>query len=131
MQDITLHLGSAGLNGRRYVKEGKARRSSIAFLRRKHGKIERTDVDARGSPGLHARDRNAQFGEGVRDMIGCRLSDAAAFEGMLPDEHLSVQKGSGRQNDGPRMENCPGNRPNAADFAILKEKIFDKIRVNT
>ena len=64
-------------------------------------------------------------------MIGRRLPDAASFEGVLPDEHPSVQEGPGGQNNGPSLENCTGNRPNAADFSILKEKIFDKIRVNT
>ena len=63
-------------------------------------------------------------------MIGSELADAAALEGVRADEHLAVQESPGGQNNRSRMENCPSNRADARQNAILKEKIFDKIRVN-
>ena len=63
-------------------------------------------------------------------MVGRKLADASAFEGMLSDEHPAVQEGSSRQNNRARFEFCPGNRTDAHQNAILKEKIFNKIDVN-
>ena len=131
MEDITLHLGRAGLNRRRDVQERKTSRGFISDLDRQLGQIDRADIDPRGSARLHPGGRNSKRGELIRDMVGRQLADPPAFESVLPNEHLAVQEGAGCQNNRPRLENCPGNRTDARQNAILKEKIFDKIRVNS
>jgi hypothetical protein len=140
MEDVAVHLrerflhaasglgrNDSGLNRRRNIKEGEAGGTVIADLDRKLRKVEGADVDAWGCSGLHPGGRDTELGDLVGDPISRRLADAPAFEGVGADKHPTVQEGSGGQNNGPRMENCPGNCTDARQNAILKEKICGKI----
>ena len=143
MENVAVHLGerflhaASGLgrndrrlNRRRNLQEREACRIVVTNLDRKFREVDRADIDPRGSARLHPGGRNAEGGQLVRHMIGRKLTDATAFERMRANEHLTVQEGSRGQNNRPRFENCPGNRTDARQNAILKEKIFNKIRVN-
>ena len=131
MKNVAVHLRGTTLNRRRSIQEGEAGGVGVADLDGKFRQVHRADVDPRGSAGLHPGGRNAKGGELVGDVIGRELADAAALERVRADEHLAVQERPGGQNNRLRFENCPGNRTDARQNAILKEKIFDKIRVNT
>ena len=130
MKDVAVHLRGTTLNGGRDIQEREAGGVGVADLDRKIRQVHRTDVDPRGSAGLHPSGRNAERRELVGDMICRELADAPPFERVRADEHLPVQEGPGGQNNRLRFENCPGNRTDARQNAILKEKIFDKIRIN-
>ena len=131
MKQITVHLLSAGLNGRGTVKERESLRRNVTSLTSQLGKIDRPDVDTGRGSRFHPGSRNSKIGQLVRNPVRRFLADASSFESMLADVHLAVQEGSGRQNKGTSVENCTGNCTNAGNFAILKEEIGRKIGVNT
>ena len=124
MKDKALHLGRPGLDRRRAVQERETGRSLISNLGRERREVDGPDIDPGRGSRFHTSRRNSKRSELIRDPVGRRLADPSAFEGMLPDEHPTVQEGSGRQNNRTRMENCPGNRTDAGQNAVLKEKIF-------
>ena len=131
MQDVTVHLRLTGLNGRRDIKIREAARLCVSRLTKKLGQIQRTDIDPGGSAGLHPIGGHTEGGKLFADPISRLLSDTAALEGMRADKHFPVKEGTGSQNNGTRMKNCPGNGTNTRNFSILKENILRKIRVNT
>ena len=118
------------LNRRRAVQERKTGRGFVSDLSRQRRQVKGPDIDSRRRTGLHPGGRNTQGRQLVRDMISGQLADAASFEGMRTDKHPAVQESAGGQNDGSRMEFCPRHRTDACQNFILKEKIFDEIRVN-
>ena len=130
VKKITVHLLAGLLDGRRDVEVRKAFWLRVSGLTKEFGGVDGTDIDARGSSGFHPGRRNSERSELVGNSVRSFLTDPASFERMLADVHLSVQEGSGGQNNRPRMENCPCNCTDARNYAILKEKIGRKICVN-
>ena len=95
VQQKAVHLLSSVLNRGRNIQERKALRLRISGLPLQAGGVHRTEIDARRRAGLHPGRGNTQrsqlFGNPVRGF----LTDTPSLEGMLADEHPSVQKGSG------------------------------------
>ena len=118
------------LNRGRAVQERETGGGLIANLRGQRGKVDGADIDPRRRAGLHPGRRNTQGRQLIRDVIGRQLADTASLERMRADEHPAVQERAGGQNYGARMKFCPSHRTDARQNVILKEKIFDKIRVN-
>ena len=131
VQKVAVHLRDIGLNSRGNIQEGEALRRRVPGLLLQTRDIYRTEIDAGRGPGLHPGDRNPKGAELVRDSVRGFLSDSATFERVLADVHFPVEEGSGGQNNGFSLENCPCNCTNARNFLILKEEIRGKIGVNT
>ena len=130
MKEVAVHLLPASLNGGGHVEIGESLRVDIAFLTGQLGKVDRTDIETRRSARLHPLHRNSLGGELIGNSIRGFLANAPTFKRMLADVHPTVQEGSGSQNKGPSVENCPGSCTDAGNYVILKEKLGRKIRVN-
>ena len=130
MKKVTIHLHSPGLNGRRNVEIREALGTRVSFLTSQLGKVDGPDVKTGRGSGFHPLHGNSHRSQFVGNSIRCLLPYPASFEGMLANKHFPVQEGSGRQNYGPCVKNCPRNCTNAGNYAILNEKISRKIRVN-
>ena len=131
MKEIAVHLMAGSLNGGGNIQKRKTLRIGVSFLNRKPGQIQGADIDPGRRPRLHPGRRNSEGGKLVGNSIRSFLSNSASFERMLANKHLPVKEGAGSQNNRLTTKNCPGNCLDAADFLILKEKIFGKIRVKS
>ena len=117
MQDIALHLGLPfRLDGGGFGQERETRGVRVAGLERKPGSIDRGDVDPGRRPGLHPVRPDPGFDELLGQTIGSLLADPPSFHHRASDEETAGQEGPGGQNNRLRLENCPCQCTDAANF---------------
>ena len=86
VKDKTIHLLTNLLHPGRNIQIRKAFRLGIPLLAGKHRRINRSNVDSRGSAGLHSAGRDAPLYELTCDMIRAPLTNPAANQLPAADE---------------------------------------------
>ena len=116
MKDIARFLLSFALDFGFNWEEGKTLRIRISELKNQRVGVDRGYIDSRRSACLHPVCPNPETLELLGQTIRRIFSDSSSYQLLAPDEKLTSEKGSSRQNKRLRIKNRPGFGTYAADF---------------
>ena len=130
MQDETLHLRSTVLDGGTEGKKRKLTRRRITVLTEKMLRVNRGNINPRGSTGFHPGSPDPKRGELFGKAVGSEFTDTTPFKHRPTDKKLAAQESSGSQDNCLRFENRARRRTDAQDFSVFKKKTSYSILVN-